>query len=136
MRKLLILSMLCLGISQIALAQQKSFEERNSHLDLDNHIFRSVDEWPTFPGCEKEEGKEELVCAKDAFNLWISQNLQYPDKAKAKGKEGIVEFSYVINRDGSIGPVYIMKDIGKGCGDEVKRLMESMNEMGLSLIHI
>lgn len=123
----------CLSIFCLAsvLAQGTSFEERNSHLDLETHIFRSVDTWPTYPGCNEKEGKEELVCAKDAFNLYISQNLQYPDKAKAKGKEGLVEFSYVVNRDGSIGPVYIMKDIGKGCGDEVKRLMQSMNEAGI-----
>ncbi len=56
----------------------------------------------------------------------IYDNIQYPQEALDKKIQGKVILSFIVEKDGSIGEVKILKDIGYGCGDEAVRIIKSM----------
>ncbi len=73
-----------------------------------------VQKMPGFPGGEKE------------LFAYLSRNLRYPDLARQNGIEGQVVLSFVVNKDGSIGDVQVVKSIGGGCAKEALRVVQSM----------
>ena len=63
-----------------------------------------------------------------SFYTYISEHLEYPVIAKRMGIEGKVYVQFIINKDGSITDLEILKGIGSGCDDEALRVIrESPN---------
>ena len=92
-------------------------------------IFNVVEELPHFPGCSGQGlSKEELKkCAEKKMKEFIYSNLKYPPKAVQEKIEGEVIIKFIVDKDGSISNVEILKDIGNGCGEEAKRVIQLMN---------
>lgn len=106
----LLLTIALLGGGMVS-AQNKDAENDNS----EGMIFTVVEEEPaSFPGGEDEMYK------------FIAKNLQYPEEAKKKGIEGKVHVSFVVEVDGSITDVKVLRDIGGGCGEAAVRVVKSM----------
>ncbi|MBS9525794.1 energy transducer TonB [Litoribacter ruber] len=61
----------------------------------------------------------------EAWIAYLSQNLIYPDKAKQDGIEGTVYLSFVVEVDGSIQGVEILRGIGGGCDEEAMRVVKN-----------
>lgn len=80
----------------------------------DEPIYADVDKVPNFPGGEKARLK------------FLRENIDYPVVAREKGIQGTVYASFVVERDGSVSSIVIIKGIGGGCDEEVVRVMESM----------
>lgn len=76
------------------------------------HVF--VDKMPEFPGGEKK------------MLEYIYSNINYPPIARENGIEGRAVVSFTVMEDGSIQDIKIARDIGGGCGEELKRVVESM----------
>ena len=57
---------------------------------------------------------------------WLSENIKYPQIAVGTGISGTVIVSFVIEKNGSISNVQLLKDIGGGCGDEAIRVVKLM----------
>lgn len=95
-------------------------------------IFKVVEEMPRFPGCEDEalSMEDRYTCAQKKMLEYVYSNLKYPEAARKAGLEGRVVGQFVVEGDGSIASVRIVRDIGHGCGDEVVRVLESMNTLG------
>jgi TonB family protein len=77
-------------------------------------IFTVIEESAMFPG-----GQEELM-------KYISENLRYPQQARETGTQGLVYVTFVVERDGSLTDIKILRDIGSGCGEEAVRIVKSM----------
>jgi periplasmic protein TonB len=77
-------------------------------------IFTVVESMPEFPG-----GLQEL------YNF-LGNNIKYPVMAKESGIQGRVFVTFVVERDGSITDVRIIRGIGGGCDEEAIRVVESM----------
>lgn len=64
------------------------------------------------------------------FNIleYLNKNLQYPAEAKEKEVEGRVMVSFVVNKDGSISNIEIVrgKELGHGLPEEATRLVKNM----------
>ncbi|WP_194974964.1 energy transducer TonB [Aquiflexum lacus] len=58
-----------------------------------------------------------------AWNNYLNQNLKYPTPAKRMGVEGTVYISFIVNSDGSISDVELMRGIGAGCDEEAMRVI-------------
>ncbi len=69
---------------------------------------------PSFPG-----GEQELL-------KFLNQNIKYPPLARENNIQGVVALTFVVNKDGSVSDVNIVKDIGGGCGKEAVRVVNSM----------
>lgn len=87
---------------------------------------------PTIPayfvGCSSQpEGTpEKLQCSSEKMMNFIANNLQYPDVAREEKIEGVVVLAFVVSDKGEVQNVKVLRDIGGGCGDEAKRVLESM----------
>ena len=91
-------------------------------------IFMVVEEMPRFPGCEETASNktEKAACAQSALLKYIYSNIKYPAMAVENHIEGDVIAQFVVERDGSISDLTIVRDIGGGCGREVTRIVKNM----------
>ena len=77
-------------------------------------VYQIVEEMPKFPGGEK------------ALMDYVSNNVKYPEEAKNKNIAGRVFVSFVVEKDGSIGEVKVLRGIGGGCDEEAVRVIKGM----------
>jgi protein TonB len=81
---------------------------------VEEEIFVFVEEQPGFPGGDAELYK------------YLGENIKYPDLARNGNIEGQVFVRFVVEKDGSISNVRVMRDIGGGCGNEAVRVVKAM----------
>ena len=79
-----------------------------------DEVFVIVENQPEFPGGDS------------ALFMFICMNLSYPDQARDNGLEGVVMVRFVVKKDGTIGNVMLVRDIGGGCGQAVVEMVKSM----------
>lgn len=80
----------------------------------EDQIWVVVEEVAQFPGGE------------EALYKYLKDNIVYPNIARQTGIEGKVYIRFVVEKDGSISNVKVMRDIGGGCGEEAMRVVKSM----------
>lgn len=61
-----------------------------------------------------------------ALFRYFGENIRYPVLARETGIKGTVFIQFVIERDGSVTNVQIMKGIGGGCDEEAMRVIKGM----------
>lgn len=61
----------------------------------------------------------------DGWNSYLASNLAYPSQARQMGVEGTVIVVFLINSDGSVSNVEILKGIGAGCDEEALRVVQN-----------
>ncbi|MBD2704904.1 TonB family protein [Spirosoma sp. BT702] len=76
--------------------------------------FILVEQQPEFPG------------GMDALRSFLSKNLNYPRAAASAGVSGRVYISFVVNTDGSLTDVHVLKGVGFGCDEEALRVVNKM----------
>ena len=57
---------------------------------------------------------------------FLGKNIKYPALAKESGIQGRVFINFVVEIDGSITDVKVLRGIGGGCDEEAVRVVESM----------
>ncbi|MFW6352289.1 MAG: TonB family protein, partial [Bacteroidota bacterium] len=77
-------------------------------------VFFVVEDMPEFPGGDA------------ALHNFISQNIQYPSEARVKGIQGRVYVSFVVDTDGSIIEVRVVRSISPSLDAEAIRIVKSM----------
>ena len=73
-----------------------------------------VQEMPEFPGGD---------VARISF---FASNIKYPMIARETGVQGQVYFTFVVEKDGSISGLKLLRGIGAGCDDEAERVIAMM----------
>ncbi|MEM7657778.1 MAG: TonB family protein [Bacteroidota bacterium] len=61
-----------------------------------------------------------------AMNRWLTHRLRYPSRAKEKMIEGRVVVQFVVNTNGNISELKVLKGIGGGCDEEALRVISEM----------
>jgi len=91
-------------------------------------IFKVVEDMPRFPGCENQGlNKTEVKnCAQEKLLKFVYGNLKYPATARENGIEGRVILRWVVNSDGAISDIKVLRDPGAGCGGEATRIIKMM----------
>jgi TonB family protein len=79
-----------------------------------NGVYQIVEEMPQYPGGEQ------------AMMDFVSKNVVYPKEAQEKGISGRVFVSFIVEKDGSVNEVSVMRGIGGGCDDEAVRVIKAM----------
>ncbi len=80
----------------------------------ESEIFMVVEEMPQYPG-----GVQEMM-------NFLANNIQYPEQARRKEIQGRVFVNFVVEKDGSVSNVNILRGIGAGCDEEAIRVVELM----------
>ena len=62
----------------------------------------------------------------DGLMKYLSKNIKYPIEAQKNHIQGKVFVTFVVNREGAIGQVNLLKGIGSGCDEETIRVVRSM----------
>ncbi len=62
----------------------------------------------------------------EALQTYIKHNKKYPKEAKTNNIKGYVHLFYIIEQDGSIGNIKVMKGLSDGCTEEAIRLVKEM----------
>ena len=81
---------------------------------VEAEIFKVVEEMPEFPG-----GSAKLM-------EFIQKNIKYPMMARESDIQGRVFVNFVVEPDGSISNVAVLRGIGGGCDEEAVRVVNSM----------
>ncbi|HXI01030.1 MAG TPA: TonB family protein [Sphingobacteriaceae bacterium] len=74
--------------------------------------FASVEVLPLFPGGEK------------GFYAFLSQNIKYPAEAKEKNISGRVFVTYIVEKDGSLADIKVLRGLGYGTDEEAVRVLK------------
>lgn len=77
-----------------------------------NEVFPTSEIQPSFPGGEA------------AFGKFLSDHIRYPAVAKENGVQGRVFVQFIVERDGSLTDMKIVRDPGSGLGDETTRVLK------------
>lgn len=80
----------------------------------DTTLFVVVDQMPEFPGGDEARMK------------YLQENINYPEEARKKGIQGTVYVTFIVEADGRISEVKILRGIGGGCNEESVRVIENM----------
>ncbi len=91
--------------------------EVNTEVSLpadDDKIYDIVEENAQFPGGDA------------AMYKWIANHLQYPEECREKGIQGRVMIQFVVNKDGSITDVKVLKSPSALLSEEAIRVVKAM----------
>ncbi|MFC5413038.1 energy transducer TonB [Larkinella bovis] len=80
----------------------------------EEQIFTVVEQNPEFPG------------GMAALGQFLSKNIRYPPAASRANVSGRVFVSFVVNTDGSIQDVQVLKGLGFGTDEEAMRVVKAM----------
>jgi periplasmic protein TonB len=61
-----------------------------------------------------------------SLSEYLAKNMHFPDRAREAGVQGRVVLRFVINEDGSITDISIVRGIGAGCDEEALRVVSAM----------
>ncbi len=112
------LSLFAVFVMLFAFTSNVNAQEKK--LDNEEPVFVVVEESAVFLG------EDDFMEGYDAMNKFIYENIKYPQEALDKKIQGRVTLSFIVEKDGSIGEVRVLKDIGYGCGEEAIRIIKSM----------
>ena len=77
-------------------------------------VYENVEEMAEFPGGEQ------------ALYMFLASNLRYPSDAQEQGAQGKVICQFVIEKNGSIKEVSVLKSIHPSLDKEAVRILKSM----------
>ena len=84
--------------------------DQDEMMDMEEEFsepFISVEQMPMLGDCDDE------ACTQTEIMKFIARNFRYPEIAKANGVEGRVILEFVVEKDGKVGRVKILKGIDK-----------------------
>jgi TonB family protein len=93
---------------------QDTIKRANANSAEKKEPFLVVEQMPEFPG-----GEEKLY-------KYLQKNIQYPDSAKVKGIQGTVYVRFIVDDQGKISEVTLLRGIGGGCDEEAMRVVKLM----------
>ena len=81
---------------------------------VEQEVFTIVEEMPDFPG-----GTAKLA-------EYLQKNIKYPQMARESGIQGRVFVNFVVEPDGSVSNVKVLRSLGGGCDEEAMRVVKAM----------
>ncbi|HRM56037.1 MAG TPA: TonB family protein [Prevotella sp.] len=82
--------------------------------EVANKVFDVVEEMPSFPG------------GQGALMAFLSGNIKYPVVAQENGVQGRVIVGFVVEKDGSISDVKVMRSVDPSLDREAQRVVKAM----------
>lgn len=103
----------------MASAQKRSVSCRidsngRGSVDLQVYLFEEVDEQPSYPGGEREMMK------------FINKERCYPEEAYNAGVQGRVLCSFIVQPDGAVSYIEVLRGVEKSLNDEAVRIISNM----------
>ena len=81
---------------------------------VEAEVFTIVEQMPSFPGGDAK------------MYEYLGKNIKYPQIARETGIQGRVFVGFVVEPDGSVSNVKVLRGIGGGCDEEAMRVVKAM----------
>ena len=88
--------------------------------------LRFAEQMPRFPGCTKGDKKAKDACAQKEMLKFLYSKVNYPVLARENGVDGNAVIQFVVEKDGSLSNIRIVRDPGAGLGKEALRVVNLM----------
>lgn len=75
-------------------------------------VYVAVEQQPQFPGDDK------------AFAAYLGKTIKYPQTARKNNVQGRVILTFVVEKDGAISDVKVLRGVGSGCDEEAVRALK------------
>ena len=116
---LLLILAFSFAVSNSVIAQDTVIKEVKSEAKViklleDEYRFTIVEQMPEFPG------------GQDAMFKFLGENIKYPKEARKQGISGRVFVTFVVEADGEITNIEMLREIGGGCDEEAMRVVSIM----------
>jgi len=95
-----------------------------------------IDEAPIFEAGEEEVDEEQIFVFLEEdptfgngdadIQKYINENVVYPELARESGVQGTVYVTFVVEKDGSITNVKVLRGIGAGCDEAAEKVVKEM----------
>lgn len=93
-------------------------------VEPEEQVFSVVEELPRFPGCEELGSvKEKYDCSKEKVKEFLDAELRWPGQDDI---EGMAVVSFIVEKDGSLSDIKVVRDLGGGCAAECIRVVKLM----------
>jgi len=89
-------------------------EQKKEEEVQEMEIFTVVEAMPSFPGGDAARMK------------FLQENIKYPQMARESGIQGTVYVTFVVEPNGTVSDVRVLRGIGGGCDEEAIRVIKSM----------
>ncbi|TRX59459.1 TonB family protein [Fulvivirga sp. M361] len=83
---------------------------------MDGEVYTVVEELPQYPG------------GLDALYDYVASEIKYPEEARTGGIEGRVYVQFVVEKDGSLSDVKVIKGIDADCDSEATRVVQNASK--------
>ena len=104
------------GVEGLDTPRQLAAAGEMPEADANNRLFQSVEVEPKPPGGMR------------AFMEYIGRNYDFPQEAIEAGVNGQVQVSFVVERDGSLTDLELVRDLGYGTGEAAIRVLQSSSK--------
>lgn len=92
-----------------------------------NMLYTNPTTEPFLSVCGPRSNKHDRnYCNDSTLVEYIYSNLKYPEAAKTNKTEGVVVLRAVVERNGQLTNIEVIREIGDGCGEEAVRILSSM----------
>lgn len=108
MIKKLIITVFCFSLTLFGFSQSNSAE--TSQAD----VYTKAEVMPEFPGGAM------------ALYSFFKDNLKYPERAREKGTEGVVVTSFIVDAEGNLKDINVIKNLDPQMDAEAKRVISMM----------
>lgn len=82
--------------------------------EVKDDVFMIVEDMPTFRGGDVQR-----------FSNWVKERVKYPQIAQENGIQGKVFIGFIVEADGTVSNVTILRSVDKSLDDEAVRVVES-----------
>jgi protein TonB len=104
----------------VEMTEETAVEDHNISFEVDGpgeevveEVFTIVEDYPAPVG------------GMQAFYTYVGENIEYPTMARRLAVSGIVFVRFVVEKDGSITDVTVVRGIGAGCDEEAVRVIQN-----------
>ena len=98
--------------------------------DIDTTVYYEVDKKPVFSGCEDLEIEWEIVdCFGQSMREHVANHFSYPQDAQDNGIQGLVIVKLIVNTDGSVSDLEIVRSVYPSIDEEALRVMSLLPRM-------
>lgn len=109
-----------------------SFSQTEGEVEVEAEVLdpQEIELYPVAVGCEHLDNEEAYQCLTRSFQMHVVDNFEFPSDAREAGLGGRVWVNFIIEKDGSVSTVEVVRSSGVASIDaEAVRVMKLLPDL-------
>lgn len=102
------------NMEEVPIPRPENYIDVENIVEEKEEVFFVVEVAPEFPG------------GLDSLMKYLQENITYPKEARDANIQGIVYVTFIVEANGSVSSVKVLRGIGGGCDEEAARVVKEM----------